>query len=345
MITIHLWGYDSTCQPSLISPESIALYWFLEETAEGEQEGQGQGQGQVLRKDIEIVFSNNPSLSPNYHLPLLIDKQGTTANLEEESDDTFKKPVILSGYDNIIRYLTTGSHDDAMSSALLQFVADDIGSLTEWALYLNKNNYNNFTRPEHARLLRCEQSLLQRLLLGSATAATTTAMSVRAAVLKRLKRLNKEEPEEPAELKETAPEDLAQSKVFKLQLESRQRVKRELQDFTDRTAYLSRLVDAVQRWREATGNSGNNIPSGATAARLLLLANLRVQFSLPDTGAAARDRLSAEFTEEFVQRLMSMSMSLHTTPVHHRAPLYWTEMPNFVSSALNWCYYRWSRYW
>ena len=333
MITIHLWGYESTCQPSLISPESIALYWFLKE--EGDR---------VSREDVEIVFSNNPSLSPNYHLPLLIDKQEGTVD-PKDANDTFKKPAttttttILSGYDNITRYLTRAS-DDAMSSALLQFVADDVGSLTEWALYSNSSNFDGFTRGEHSRLLQCER----RLFLGGASAT-----SVRASVLKRLNTEEEgEEGETVTEEATTAPEDLAQSKVFKLRLENRrQRTKRELRDFTHKIAYLSRLVDAFRRWREATTTAASSSSSSftvTTAARLLLRAHLRVQLSLPDTGDAARDRLSAEFSEEFVNGvLQGKSSSSSTTSVHHRAPLYWTETPNFVSSALNWCYYRWSQ--
>ena len=332
MITIHLWGYESTCQPSLISPESIALYWFLKEEAD-----------RVSREDIEIVFSNNPSLSPNYHLPLLIDKQEGTVDPKDGNGTLKKQPAttILSGYDNITRYLTTRrASDDAMSSALLQFVADDVGSLTEWALYSNRSNFDGFTRGEHSRLLQCEH----RLFLGGASAT-----SVRASVLKRL---NTEEEGEEATVTEeatTAPEDLAQSKVFKLRLENRrQRTKRELREFTHKIAYLSRLVDAFRRWREATTTAASSSSSFAvtTATRLLLRAHLRVQLSLPDTGDAARDRLSAEFSEEFVNGVLqgkSSSSSSSTTPVHHRAPLYWTETPNFVSSALNWCYYRWSQ--
>ena len=117
-VTIHLWGLNG--KASLVSPESVALLWLLNDIPSGHE--------------VTVVFSNNTDLSPNQQLPLLI-----------EGD---KK---LYGFTNIAGFLY--EQESALEMALLHFAHDHICALTQYQLYLNKTNYDGFTRKIFAYLL------------------------------------------------------------------------------------------------------------------------------------------------------------------------------------------------
>lgn len=116
--TIHLWGLND--EPSLISPESIAICWVL------------QSKG---CKNVDVVFSNNTDLSPSGELPLLIDESG-------------KK---YSGIFSIVEKMFP--QDSLLELALLKFVQDEMNRYTEYELYLDAVNYNKYTSKIYSYLL------------------------------------------------------------------------------------------------------------------------------------------------------------------------------------------------
>lgn len=131
MMKLYLWGSDGT--PSWISPESMALARLVREKCKP--------------GTLEIVYSNNPKLSPDGRLPLLVGDQGK----------------LFLGYEDICYHLWgdsegKGGDSDVFSEnfndlALLNTLSTDLRTLVNAQLFINKQNYRNFTRYEVCKLL------------------------------------------------------------------------------------------------------------------------------------------------------------------------------------------------
>lgn len=116
---LHLWGLNGV--PSLVSAESIALCWLLQEDGRFES--------------VEIVFSNNTDLSPTNELPLLIESCGRR---------------FVGFYSIAMKLLPCG---DLLSCGLLQYACDELDKCTEYQLYLNSVNYKEYTSKIYSHLL------------------------------------------------------------------------------------------------------------------------------------------------------------------------------------------------
>ncbi|QLL34203.1 hypothetical protein HG536_0G00600 [Torulaspora globosa] len=299
--TVHMWGLNE--RASLISPESVALYWFL------------NGYYSKLRKDttrVEIVFSNNTDLSPNEELPLLV-------------QDARR----ISGFVNIVDYLMSDEESEKdtvgntlLQSSLLQFTSSDLSVLTDYQLYLNKTNYDTFTRRTFCRLLSWPMWY-------------NTPLHYRAVARERCQDLlgdldSDDECEPPGSQLETA--ELTQSKTFKIAQQIKKQGKKELQNAKNNLHYLSKLSEHLKLWIQVRerAQSDRVIP-----ADLLMWANIYVQLQLPDSDKVA-NHLSQTLGSDFfntLQKQLDLCSNLEPV-VSQRAPSF-REQGNVLMSVYN----------
>lgn len=298
---IHMWGLGG--RPSLISPESIALYWFLN--------GYYSKMG-VKDRRIEIVFSNNTDLSPNEELPLLV--QGVEK---------------ISGFVNIVDYLTSdveikkdSGGSTLLQSSLLQFTSADLTVLTDYQLYLNKVNYNSFTRKTFCQLLSWPMWY-------------NTPVHYRAVARERCQDLlgyleSEDESESTGVEFESA--ELAQSKTFKIAQQIKKQGREELQNAKHNLQYLSKLSEHLKLWIEVRerAQSDKVIP-----ADLLMWANIYVQLQLPDNDKVA-SHLSQTLGVDFFNTLQKqLDLCSNFEPVVSQRPATFAEQGNLIMSVYN----------
>lgn len=283
-VVVHLWGIDG--KPSVISPESLALYWFLNGFY-------------VEQEKVVIVFSNNTDLSPNAELPLLIDGE-----------------VKVCSYPDIVGYLS--SKDDLLETALLQFTATRISTLTQYQLYLNKHNYESFTRKIFSHLLYWP--LWYNTPLHYRRVAREKCAS--------LAYIKNEDDEEYTDEGLANTSDLVQSKVLRIAQAQKSRQKELLEQAKCNLQYLNKLDDALEKWNKVRTELDESI----NATDLLLLANIYVQLELPD-GDHIRKHLKDKFGDAFYQRINSQLSSVaELTPNVKQRPPTFQESGNAVMS-------------
>lgn len=299
--TVHLWGLGE--RPSLISPESIALYWFLN----GYYSKMGKD-----RQSVEIVFSNNTDLSPDEELPLLV-------------QDSRK----ISGFVNIVDYLTDGLETDKdglgdtlLQSSLLEFTSADLAVLTDYQLYLNKTNYDTFTRKTFCTLLSWPMWY-------------NTPMNYRAVARERCQDLmgyldSEDDTEVPEPQLDTA--ELTQSKTFKITQQIKKQGKEELKNAKHNLQYLSKLSEHLKLWIQVRerAQSDKVIP-----ADLLMWANIYVQLQLPDNDKVA-NHLSQTLGTDFFNTLQKqLDLCSNFEPVVPQREPAFREQGNVLMSACN----------
>lgn len=303
--TIHLWGVDE--KPSPISPESIGLYWFL------------NGYYSKLRdaSEVEIVFSNNTDLSPNGELPLLV-----------RGDDR------ISGFVNVVGYLMEGTAQEEKSkgatllqSSLLQYTSSDLAVLTNYQLYLNKVNYETFTRRHFCRLLHWPMWY-------------NTPLHYRAVARERCEDLLGYLPSED-ELASSGsqlagsgaePAELAQSKTFKVTQQNRRRGKEDLQNAKHNLQYLDKLSGHLKVWIQVRERA---LSEKVIPADLLMWANIYAQLQLPDKDKVAThlsQALGSDFFATLQKQLELCSNFESVVPL--REPTF-QEQGNAIMSVYN----------
>ncbi|SCU90206.1 LAMI_0E01068g1_1 [Lachancea mirantina] len=252
---LHLWGFKG--KPNLVSPESIALFWLLS--------------SQKCNKKICIVFSNNTDLSPNGELPVLI----------EEGQSIY-------GYGNIAQYLF--EQESALETALLEFAQTQICALTQYQLYLERENYEQFTRKVFAHLLQWPYWY-------------NTPLRYRALARKKCEKLKYlSHPDDEESDENVAVEEMTQSSVLKLSSRAKSRGRELLADTRHSVQYLSELGEQLKTWLEARGRLNKEV----IAADFLLWANLHVQLTLPRgqrIGDYLHEFLGAEAYQEIQEQL------------------------------------------
>lgn len=307
MKTLHLWGANG--RPSEISPESVALFWLINDAGTGWLSGE--------TSDIELVFSNNTDLSPDGHLPLLV----------------VSPEVKVSGFDSIVRYFQdAGSSSVAQlhQNALLEFVMHDLVPLTMYQLFLNKKNYTHFTRKQFSKLLYWPMWY-------------NVPVNYRAAVREQCdKQLNlqyalvEEDPDYTPEGKDepvTTAADLAQSKTFKLKAKSLLGKKDELHEAKHNMQYLTKLSEALREWYSIRYEE---LPRDTVIpADVLLWANIYIQLELP-AGNKVREQLTrdlgAEKLAEITAAIDQLKDGESTLP--SRQPLF-SEQGNIIMSLVH----------
>ncbi|KAH3663743.1 hypothetical protein OGAPHI_005145 [Ogataea philodendri] len=140
-MSIHLWG-------GTFDAESIAIAQFL--AAHG---------GHI---DIQLNYDSNYLLSPNGKLPLL--KDGS---------------LLLQGYKEIVDHLSTKFHlfeysteTNLLDQGLIEHLLKSMDIVTSYNYFLNKVNYDNYTRGVFKQLLPFPFQYKPPLNLKSAALAT-----------------------------------------------------------------------------------------------------------------------------------------------------------------------------
>ncbi|SCU96394.1 LANO_0E13388g1_1 [Lachancea nothofagi CBS 11611] len=284
-IVLHLWGLDG--KPSVVSPESVALFWLLNELD--------------LKSRITVVFSNNTDLSPTQELPLLVN--GVSR---------------LSGFANIASFFCAPK--SALETALLQFAQDHIGALTQYQLYLNRNNYDQFTRKVFAYLLQWPMWY-------------NTPLTNRSLARKRCEALGyfgHADDEDHFEFDAEQIDELVQSKAFKLTKASKARKEDLLKSARFNLQYMNRLGDQIKCWLEAREKLE---PQPVLASDYLVWANLFVQLELPD-GNLVREHLQRTLGKDKYEVLAANleNCSQSTSRLYQRGPTF-EERGNVVMSA------------
>ncbi|AMD20890.1 HDR148Cp [Eremothecium sinecaudum] len=234
MPTIHLWGYND--KPSLISPDSIALFWLIN----------------LFNIECTVVFSNNVDLSPNKELPVLIKDDGSA----------------ICKFDSIVESLWS-RNASLLERGLFVFTSERLNRLTDYQLYLNKINYESYTRKVFSHLLYWPMWY-------------NTPLNNRALAKQKCASIGYIEPDTRDE--QVGPVDEAtkhlarDSKTFQMTQERRQKDKEMLEYTKYNMQYTSQLQEVLKSLLDAR----KNIPDQLIPADLLLYANLYVQLELPD---------------------------------------------------------------
>ncbi|CAI1632354.1 hypothetical protein SEUBUCD650_0M01970 [Saccharomyces eubayanus] len=279
---VHLWGENG--KPSLISAESVALVWFIKACR--------SEQTKDLIKGLEVVFSNNTDLSPDGKLPVLI------------LDDGMK----VTGYVNIVLCLKRNTHtakheknkndegslvivskeDRLLEYALLNFIDSEIATLTDYQLFLNTKNYNEYTKKLFSKLLYFPMWYNTPLQLR---------LQARENCQEIIGSITLEDDEEFIESKalESASQ-LAQSKTFKITHENKVKNKQELQQVKYNLHFDNRLQNCIKHWLEVREKLDESM---VLPSDILFHANIYVQLNLPD-GNRIRSKLKQTFGDEFI---------------------------------------------
>lgn len=273
--TVHLWGLDE--KPSVVSPESVAIYWLLN--------------SKLCGKEACVVFSNNTDLSPNQELPVLIEGNQT-----------------IHGFANIAEYLFP--QESALEMALLQFAQTKINTLTQYQLYLNKNNYDRFTRKVFSYLLHWPMWY-------------NTPIKYRSLARKRCETLGYLSHEDDEEEHSVEYDDLVQSKAIKVTQNSKVQNKELLTSTRYNVQFLSRLGEQLKWWLEAR----KKIPKDKIPADYLLWANLFVQQELPD-GRVVRDFLEQNLGPDAYRNIQE-----HLHECTQLEPVVAIRQPTFTESG------------
>ena len=295
---LHLWGTQG--QPSLVSPESIALCWMVNDS--------------TFDSPVEVVFSNNTDLSPTGELPLLIEEDGKKS----------------TGVYTIVQRLAGGSDRDTESSllcdALLQFAADELKKCTMYQLFLNTVNYNEYTSKVYSYLLHwpfwyntplngkaCAQKLCQDMAISIPD--------------------DDDDLDSGAKGSQNSHQDkaieMAQSQVFKVARDNKKQQKKRLQDLKNNSRVISNLTQILTHWTTARPA----VDAKLIPADLLLAAHLKVQMDLPQ-GDIVNAHLLNNFPTLYstVKEIQQRNSALQIPNI--RDPSF-TESGNVVMSTFN----------
>ncbi|KAH3675434.1 hypothetical protein WICMUC_002723 [Wickerhamomyces mucosus] len=121
---LHVWG--NHLEFAIIDPESIATIWYLTET--------------VPTSEFTVIPSSNNNLAKTGRLPTLVISQNQS----------------IDGYISIVRYLSLKGYksldeklnqeERAINQSLITFIKNEVSKIVDYSLYLNKKNYENYTR-------------------------------------------------------------------------------------------------------------------------------------------------------------------------------------------------------
>lgn len=317
--SIHLWGTDG--KASLISVESIALVWFIKLCASEEAKNIVMG--------LQVVFSNNTDLSPDGKLPVLILDNG----------------MKVSGYVNIVQFLHKNRHtskyekrtndeetmviarkqDHLLEYSLLNFVDIEMSRLTDYQLFLNTKNYNEYTKKLFSKLLYFPMWYNTPLQLRSQARENCQEM---------IGSLTLEDDQEFVESKamESASQ-LAQSKTFKIAHKNKIKGKQDLQQVKYNLQFDNRLQDFVRNWLAVRKKLDDSV---ILSPDILFFANIYVQLSLPD-GRRIRSKLEQTFGSEFLNNTSNkIDVFIHKSSnnLEQRDPQF-KEQGNVVMSLYN----------
>ncbi|CCK73448.1 SAM complex subunit SAM37 NDAI_0G04630 [Naumovozyma dairenensis CBS 421] len=276
---LHIWGHADEGTPSLVSPSSIALIWYLNSLP------------RELRDDFEIVCSNNTDLSMTKELPVLFINSPNGIVTRQRC-----------GFIDIIRYIDTqqqghkktssSNQQNLLESALLTYTMTELTLLTDYQLYLNGKNYSNFTNKVFSKLLYWPMwyntPLNNRALTRKRYYVHDSPHKILDTEMEGFENIHIDEKHEH-------DPSMAHSKTFKLTKYKKMQNKKTLQNLQDDMNYNKRFVEVLNDWFEVA----KDVPSiydgegsCSSPTYLLLLANLYIQMELPN-GSKIKEYLSS----------------------------------------------------
>lgn len=312
--TYHLFGDSSSGKPSLICPESVALFWLLNSDV-------------VVADALEqsvIVYSNNTDMSPIKALPLLIVSKDCVPSLHFAG---LFDIILFLIRNNLIKGGPAASIDFL---AALHFLSHDFKYMTLYQLYLNKANYAEFTRKQFSKLLYWP-------------AWYTTPISIRSNVRDicshslQLEYLPVDEDEllqdDASQQGEvgTLESELAQSKILKLSQWTNRNKLEDLKTVKHHLQYCTKLCELLDNWQSLQ----NDCELESCLCKMLeicLITNLYIQLTLPK-GDNILEYLKQNKGEKWVSSLThKINLYSNTTNVITvREPIF-TEQGNVVMS-------------
>ncbi|CAI4660932.1 CCQ_1a_G0040580.mRNA.1.CDS.1 [Saccharomyces cerevisiae] len=317
--SVHLWGKDGGA--SLISVDSIALVWFIKLCTSEEAKSMVAG--------LQIVFSNNTDLSSDGKLPVLILDNGTKVSGYVNIVQFLHKNICTSKYEKGTDYeedlAIVRKKDRLLEYSLLNYVDVEISRLTDYQLFLNTKNYNEYTKKLFSKLLYFPMWYNTPLQLRSQARENCEEI---------IGSLTLEDDEEFVESKamESASQ-LAQSKTFKIAHKNKIKGKQELQQVKYNLQFDNRLQSCVSNWLAARKKLDDSV---ILSSDLLFLANLYVQLGLPD-GNRIRSKLEQTFGSELLNSMSNKIDDFVHRPsnnLEQRDPQF-REQGNVVMSLYN----------
>ncbi|CAI4344421.1 CQS_1a_G0010020.mRNA.1.CDS.1 [Saccharomyces cerevisiae] len=317
--SVHLWGKDG--EASLISVDSIALVWFIKLCTSEEAKSMVAG--------LQIVFSNNTDLSSDGKLPVLILDNGTKVSGYVNIVQFLHKNICTSKYEKGTDYeedlAIVRKKDRLLEYSLLNYVDVEISRLTDYQLFLNTKNYNEYTKKLFSKLLYFPMWYNTPLQLRSQARENCEEI---------IGSLTLEDDEEFVESKamESASQ-LAQSKTFKIAHKNKIKGKQELQQVKYNLQFDNRLQSCVSNWLAARKKLDDSV---ILSSDLLFLANLYVQLGLPD-GDRIRSKLEQTFGSELLNSMSNKIDDFVHRPsnnLEQRDPQF-REQGNVVMSLYN----------
>lgn len=320
-LTVHLWGID--CTASMISPQSVALMWLLLK----------------IDADCTLVFSNNTYLSPTNELPLLIEHNS------EGAEETNEK--LVCGYMDIAKFLLE-KEDVAISleiTGILHFLMQDWNYLTLYQLFLDKDNYQEFTNRELGKLFSWPLSLFLPMQLGSKVKTECNEILNidflpidDEDIETYIDNENKLSPNDNLHDTADIQYDIAQSKTFKLQKLTKRKQQEELLKAKHNLQFLTHLNQSIEEWFELTKSL--EISNWETSViECLFYACLYIQLNLP-SGELIRQHLGKTFPnwsyQESIDRYMvQFSDDNESKPTGKTRLPHFTEQNNIIMSIYN----------
>lgn len=116
MLQLHVWGVDG--EISVISPECLASAWLLNEQ---------------FSEEFTIVMSNNTNYSDIGILPVLIDET---------------RGIKCQGFEQIVDFINFKFEDvklELLNQSLMSLLNDKFAIINQYNLYINRENYANYT--------------------------------------------------------------------------------------------------------------------------------------------------------------------------------------------------------
>lgn len=207
----------------------------------------------------------------------------------------------------------------------MNYVDVEISRLTDYQLFLNTKNYNEYTKKLFSKLLYFPMWYNTPLQLRSQARENCEEI---------IGSLTLEDDEEFVESKamESASQ-LAQSKTFKIAHKNKIKGKQELQQVKYNLQFDNRLQSCVSNWLAARKKLDDSV---ILSSDLLFLANLYVQLGLPD-GYRIRSKLEQTFGSELLNSMSNKIDDFVHRPsnnLEQRDPQF-REQGNVVMSLYN----------
>lgn len=301
---LHVWG--TTDQLAILDADCLAATWYMALA--------------VPHTDFTIVTSSNTDLSSSGRLPVLTHSEGQA-----------------DGFLDIIRFLRTKGYDlaadesltkeqTAINYGLLMYVQDKLELITEYTLYLNKDNYEKYTRSIYSLYLPFPMQYNTPLQYRSHARANCARIG--------LKVEDKTDVEE--EMLKNVP---TVSKVQQLKHDNMIEEKLVLKNSVTNMKCINQLQESIrvinQLQLELGSHPVDNIFSTTTmtSSDLLLLAHLYIitHKDLPDQFIRTfLQRTSPEILARVDQNLKVVQDAI--SKIQRRGPTFW-ESPNIVNAV------------